>query len=396
MKKAVLHFTLAFFVMLNVGFADEIKFSNGKITYTNVDDNSYSRGKIEYGDFKIEYDKIKFTRGAKDEYMFGISKAVKYIFPNADLLPGSKGTVVVENNSIQYIMLGYAKIGKDGDKNVPLVLESVLLKDNQVEKIQNGYFQLNDLVKFNVEQGAIKGITQDWGKSKFIYNKNYNNEFSFEFAPLNLKPTLKLNADLHISPEQFSAQGEYSVSIFKNRMNIIGLQLPDFLTENNPYTVRGKISYDKLHSVFHIQGEKEIESGNLVLNGSKSLMLTADLKNFGVKYKIKGKVNYNLDNVLKLMNSNNINLTQVSDYNQKMPVDERLFLWALQFYTTKEELQKMKNDGNNFDKEIELSIVVGYDPEYISKGKEYLDWNLMKIDIEVDGKEKNKQFEIKK
>lgn len=384
---------------LNQGFsrAEEVSFKNGKITYTNNYENEYSQGEIEFGEYEFEYDKIKIKQnGSRTEYMFGISEAASDIFKNADVLPGSRGTVHVKDNIIEYITFGNARVGEDNKKGIPLIIDSFVLTENGIEKIENGFFELNKLFKIDVEKGFLQGVEENWGKSSFYYNKNFNQSFSFEFVPLNLEPTLNLDAQLNISPEKFEAEGSYSISIFKNQMSLPGFNFPSFLTKDNPYKVTGKISYDKLTNVFYIRGEKEIKSGALIMSASKNIMVTADVENFGIRYGLEGEFEMDLTNVASILKDKNVNLDKVSEYTSHLPADERLMIWTMQFYMKKDQIIEMHNQGKKLSKDIELTFIAGYDPKEISKGRDYIDWNLLKVDLEIDGDNIQKQFEFKR
>ncbi len=384
---------------LNLSFclAGEISFKNGKITYANSYDNEYSQGEIKFGKYEIEYEKIKVKQnGTRTEYMFGIGEPISDIFLNATILPGSRGTIHVKDNTIEHITFGYTLVGESGNRSIPLIIDSFVLTESGIEKIENGFFELNKLFKIDVEKGFLQGVEENWGKSNFYYNKKINQDFSFEFKPLNLEPTLTLEAQLRISPEKFEAEGSYSICIFKNQMSLPGFNLPLFLTKDNPYKVKGKVSFDKLTNVFTIEAEKEIKSGALTLRGSKDMMITADLENFGIRYSLDGELELDLANVSKILKDNNVELDRISEYTTNLPADERLMIWTLQFFMTKDQVLTLHNDGKKLTKDIELSFIAGYDPAQISKDRKYLDWNLLKIDLEIDGENIQKQFEFKR
>ena len=397
MFRKVLLIVLISGLNLSIGLAGEISFKNGKITYANSYDNEYSQGEIKFGKYEFEYDKIKIKQnGARTEYMFGIGEPISDIFLNANILPGSRGTVHVKDNTIEHITFGYTLVGENGKRSIPLIIDSFVLTENGIEKIENGFFELNKLFKIDVEKGFLQGVEENWGKSNFYYNKKFNNDFSFEFKPLNLEPTLKLEAQLKISPEKFEAEDSYSISIFKNQMSLPGFNFPQFLTKDNPYTVKGKISFDKLTNVFTIRGEKEIKSGALTLRGAKDIMITADLENFGIRYSLDGELELDLANVSKILKDNNVELDRISEFTTNLPADERLMIWTLQFFMTKDQVLTLHNDGKKLTKDIELSFIAGYDPAQISKDRKYLDWNLLKVDLEIDGENIQKQFEFKR
>lgn len=390
---------LTIFALLTYCFtlnAAELSFQNGKLSYESASSNVYSRGEIRYGKYKIPYDRTNVTkRGNIEEYMFGIHIAVSKIFPNADILPGSIGTMIVEDGYIKRIEFGHTILGEEGKGSIPLKIGSFILTEKGITELKNGFFELNDLIKIEVEDGAIKGITENWGKSKYFYNEQYNKEFSFAFSPLNLEPTLTLNGKLNVSPQMFSGEGDLGISIFRERMSINDFQFPDFLTKGNPYKIYGAVSFDKLTNVFTVSTKKEINSGNLTLSGKKQLMVTADIETFGAKLSLEGKIDYRVGALVQLMQTHNVGLSEVSKFTQGMPADEQLLIWTLQHFMTNSEIEELHNSGKNLKKSIELTVIVGYDPEYISKGKDYLDWNVLKIDMEFDGEKRTTDFNIK-
>jgi hypothetical protein len=386
---------LFLFVILTAPLlSEEIQFGKDKITYHNFYDNEYNRGEIHFGDNVSPYDKMKITRkGNVDEYMFGINEKVSGVLKNANILPGSRATLIVKNGIASEIHFGYAILGKDNDESsIPFIVESLLLTKDGVSKIENGYFQLNNFFKIDVEQGAIKGLIENWGKRKYYYNENLAKEFSYKVPGVNLEPTLNLHGEMHISPEKFDIKGDVGVSIFSKRIELGGTQFPDFLTKGNPYKISGEISFDKLTNVFRVSTSKEINSGNIVIRGTKEAFVTADIQNFGARLRWKGELEYDVKDVAAIMDKNNCQLKDVLNYSPNIPVDEALMVWSLQFFMTDDEVRNLANSNKELKKSVDLNITIGYDPEKISKGKDYLDFNVLKVDIEFDGKSKKLEY----
>jgi hypothetical protein len=389
------YFTL-FLLAGIIAFAGEIKFDNGKISYNSSSDNELRRGTIEFGDYEIPYDLMNVSQNGKmKEYQFGIREEVEDIFEHTNILPGSKGTVIVQGNKITNILFGYTKVGEESDESIPLIINSFSLTEDGIEEIKNGYFDLGGIFKFNVEQNELEGLVETYGKSnkRYYYNKTYKQEYSFSVEPLNLEPTLYLDGELHISPEEFQAKGSLGVSIFRERMRIGNFNFPDFLTKDNPYKVYGEVTFDNVHNILIVKRKREINSGNLTLSGKEKLMVTFD-NNFGVRLEINGSIDYDLKDIIPIIKRDDVDLNNISEYTKNFPADERLMIWLLQFYMTENELVELHNAGKNLEKSLKLYLVLGYDPLAVEAGEDYPDFNLIKLDIDAGGAKESKTYKL--
>lgn len=199
--------------------AGELPLTNGKITYRTATENKYYNGEIEFGKYSIPYNTINRIQNGEDlKLTFNVSEAASGIFENADLLFGSTGTVWIRGQEIQKITLDHAIIGKaDSKKSAPLHLSAEISRAG-VNSIKNGYFLIGDDFELDIENPKLEKLIKSLDGG-YYYNKQFEKEFSLD-PGFNLKPKLKLNAELNYSPASIRGKGRAEVSIFKDKITV--------------------------------------------------------------------------------------------------------------------------------------------------------------------------------
>jgi len=383
-----------------------VNFNNGEIKYNSSRNGVLYDGEIIFAGKKIYYDKIIFKQnGNIREYQFGVGKNTPNIFESSDILKGSTGTIYVENDDIVDIKFGHTKISR-ADEKMPILIESFQLNNKgEVNKIKNGYFLFGDDFKFNIEQENLQKVTNKWGSRRgflglagwYYYNKTYEKDFTLKtdfLDKLNIRPNLKLNGELNISPEYLRGKGKVGFTIFNKPIDFAGVKFPKFLTRNNPYEIEGEISYDYVRNLFRIKSTRTINSGNIILKGSQSIELVPSLTDFAFKLEYEGKLKYDLKDVVRIMNNNNVGLTEIGSYNSNMPVDERVFLWAMQFVKSNEEIIALHQKNGSLEEKVKLTIIFGYDTEAAGQDNIYKEWNLLKVNIKFGDDKVEKEFKL--
>jgi hypothetical protein len=395
-RTVILIITVAIISYLKLS-ANEISFTNGKITYTTPGDNAYYNGKIEYGDFTIPYKGMnKTTNGSITKYEFGVQTSVSDILDNADLLSGSTGTVWTENNKIIKITLDHAIFGKKGAEGVPLVCSAVLSEDD-IQQLDNGYFNIADKFTINIPKGDMPELAEDWGdtgglfSSAYYYHKRYSNEFSLDVGFLNLKPTASIDAGLDISPTKVHGNGRLELTLFDEPITFSGVTFPKFLLKDNPYYLEGEFEYNDIYKMFSIRVKKGAESGNIEVSGEKSLKVILDPGSFGLKLNYDIEVDYELADLVKLLNKPGVTMANATEYlPSDTPIDEVIFVWVLQHFKTKDEILAINKDDGKLDVDLKFSAQIGFDPDEIVKmgDPKYCEWNLLNVDIDFNGEKK--------
>jgi hypothetical protein len=172
------------------------------------------------------------------------------------------------------------------------------------------------------------------------------------------------------------------------------VRFPDFLTTNNPYEIEGEISYDYVRNLFSIKTTRTINSGNIVLKGSNKMEIVPSVIDFSFKLEYEGQLKYDLKDLVDLMKNNNVSLTEVGSFTSNMPIDERLFIWALQFVKSDEQIIALQKSKGSLNEKVKLTIILGYDTDEAGKDNNYIEFNLLKVNIKFGDEEVKKEIKL--